>query len=598
MDNKTTERVPAGGEFLIRDVAPEDIFIPESINEEQLLIRDTVEDFIAQSIRPRWKEIEEKVPGLAPSILEEAAALGLLGTHMPEEYGGLNLDTNTNTLISETMGPAGSINVSWAAHTGIGMLPILYYGTAEQRQRYLPGLVSGKLKASYCLTEPDSGSDALAAKSRADLSPDGTHYLLTGQKMWITNAGFADLFIVFAKIRGEEFSAFIVEKGSPGLTLGEEEHKLGIHGSSTRQVFFENTPVPLENLLGEAGKGHLIAFNVLNIGRFKLGAMVSGGCRHLVDLSVRYALDRKQFGKPIADFGAIQHKLAEQAIRTFALQSALYRTSDLLQDKKAADEKMGATFAEAMQHAAEEYAIECSILKVAGSEILDYVVDEAVQIHGGIGYSEEYPIARAYRDARINRIFEGTNEINRMLMVDMLFRKAMKGQLDITGPAWAVQKELASMPSLEVPEGDYALETKAVAEFKKIVLMVAGGAAKLQLEGQLQLKEEQEVLIHVADMMTDTYLAESLLLRIKALRGMEAKRPKELYDAVLKVYLHGATQRMQVSATDAIVSFAGGDLQRTFLMGLKRFLKYPPVDVRSERRRIAQALIEERGWCF
>lgn len=598
MDNKENNRVLAGGEFLIRDVAAEETFIPEMINEEQLLIRDTVEDFIEKNIRPRWKEIEEQVPGIAPSVLQEAAALGLLGTHMPEEYGGLNLDTNTNTLISETMGPAGSINVSWAAHTGIGMLPILYYGTEAQRQRYLPGLISGTLKASYCLTEPDSGSDALAAKSRADLSPDGTHYILNGQKMWITNAGFADLFIVFAKISGEEFSAFIVEKGSPGLTVGEEEHKLGIHGSSTRQVFFENTTIPIENLLGEAGKGHLIAFNVLNIGRFKLGAMVSGGCRHLVDLSVRYALDRKQFGKPIADFGAIQHKLAEQAIRTFALQSALYRTSDLLQDKKAADEKQGISFAEAMQHAAEEYAIECSILKVAGSEILDFVVDEAVQIHGGVGYSEEYPVARAYRDARINRIFEGTNEINRMLMVDMLFRRAMKGQLDITGPAWAVQKELASMPSMEVPEGEFALETKAVAEFKKIVLMVAGGAAKLQLEGQLQLKEEQEVLMHVADMMIDTFMAESLLLRVKALRNMAVKRSPELYDAVLKVFLHGATQRMQASATDAIVSFSAGDLQRTFLMGLKRFLKYPPIDVRTERRRIAKALIEEKGWCF
>lgn len=598
MENNTVNKVLSGGEFLIRDSAPEDIFIPERLNEEQLLIRDTVEDFIERSIRPRWKAIEDKVPGLAAEILEEAAGLGLLGTHMPEEYGGMNLDTNTNTLISETLGPAGSINVSWAAHTGIGMLPILYYGTPEQKQRYLPGMVSGQLKASYCLTEPDSGSDALAAKSRADLAPDGSHYVLNGQKMWITNAGFADLFIVFAKIGGEAFSAFIVERGSPGLTVGAEEHKLGIHGSSTRQVFFENTPVPVENLLGEAGKGHLIAFNVLNIGRFKLGAMVSGGCRHLVDISVRYALDRRQFGKSIADFGAIKHKLAEQAIRTFVLQSALYRTSDLLQDKKSSESAQGASFAEAMQHAAEEYAIECSILKVAGSEILDYVVDEAVQIHGGVGYSEEYTVARAYRDARINRIFEGTNEINRMLMVDMLFRRAMKGQLDITGPAWAVQKELASMPSMEVPTGAYALETKAVAEFKKIVLMVAGGAAKLQLEGQLQLKEEQEVLMHVADMMIDTFLAESVLLRIKALQDHETKASREVLDAVLKVFLHGATQRMQSAATDAIVSFAGGDLQRTFLMGLKRFLKYPPVDVRTERRKISDALCQEKGWCF
>jgi alkylation response protein AidB-like acyl-CoA dehydrogenase len=598
MANESTTNVLRGGQYLIKESDPGDIFAPEMLNEEQRLIKSTVLDFISQNIRPRLAAIEEKEPGIAGMIMEEAAAVGLLGTHMPEEYGGMNLDTNTNTLISETLGPAGSITVSLAAHTGIGMLPILYFGTDKQKQDYLPRLISGELKASYCLTEPGSGSDALAAKTRADLSTDGKTYLLNGQKMWISNAGFANFFIVFAKISGEQFTAFIVEKGVAGLTLGEEEHKLGIHGSSTRQVFFENTPVPIENVLGDIGKGHLIAFNVLNIGRFKLGAMVCGGSQSLIDHSIRYAKERHQFDKPIAEFGAIQHKLAEQAIRTFAMQSALYRTSDLLQDWKSAQMAEGRTFAEATLLSAEEYAIECSILKVAGSEILDFVVDETLQIHGGIGYSEEYPIARAYRDARINRIFEGTNEINRMLMVDMLLRRAMKGQVDIVGPAWAVQKELAAMPGFETLTGEYAQEIKAIADFKKIVLVVAGGAAKLQMDGQLNIKDEQEILMNIADMMIDTFLTESLCLRTRLLQGRDKPQSQDIYDAMLRVFLHDATQRMQRNATDAIVSFAGGDLQKTFLMGVKRFLKYPPVNVRDERRKIAAALIAANGWCF
>lgn len=598
MSDPNASDVLRGGEFLIRESLPADIFCPELLNEEQKMIRETVEEFIEKQIKPYWAAIEVREPGLAPRIMEEAAAVGLLGSHMPAEYGGMELDTNTNTMISEVLGPAGSVTVSLAAHTGIGMLPILFYGTDEQRQRYLPQLVSGQLKASYCLTEPESGSDALAAKTRADLSEDGSHYRLNGQKMWITNAGFADLFIVFAKIGGEHFTAFIVEKGAEGLTLGEEEHKMGIHGSSTRQVFFENTPVPVDHVLGEVGKGHLIAFNVLNIGRFKLGAMVCGGSQSLVSMSAGYAAERKQFGQPIAAFGAIRHKLAEQTLRTFAMQSALYRTSDLLQDRKKSLMEQGQSFADATLLAAEEYAIECSILKVAGSEVLDYVVDECVQIHGGIGYSEEYPAARAYRDARINRIFEGTNEINRLLMVDMLFRKSMKGQLDIVNPAWAVQKELAAMPSLEIPQGDHGHELKAIAEFKKVILMVAGGAVKMQMDGLLNIKEEQEILMNIADMIIDVYLAESLCLRVRLMAGMNTGHPQELYDAMLQVFLHDATHRIQRSATDAIVSFTAGDLQKTFLMGLKRFTKYPPVNVKEKRRLIADAVLARGGWPF
>lgn len=588
-----------GGEFIIKDAKPEDIFIPEEFNEEQLMIRDTVRDFVETELLPNAKRLEKQEEGLTPSLLEKMAELGLLGSHMPEEYGGMEMDTNTNTLISETIGPSGGFTVSWAAHTGIGMLPILYYGTEEQKQKYLPRLINGELKAAYCLTEPGSGSDALAAKTRADLSEDGSHYVMNGQKMWISNAGFADLFIVFAQVDGDKFTGFIVERDSEGLTLGAEEEKMGIKASSTRQVFFENMKVPADNVLGEIGKGHLIAFNALNIGRYKLGAICIGGCKGSNTTAIRYANERIQFKQPIANFGAIQHKLAEQAIRTFAAESATYRLSDQLEDKKNEFKEAGESFGQANLKAAAEYAIECAILKVVGSEVLDYVVDETVQVHGGMGYSEEGTAARAYRDSRINRIYEGTNEINRMLMVDQLLRRAMKGELDIVGPAWNVQKELASMPSMERPEGTYGEERKAVQEFKKLVLMVAGAGAKMQMDGELNLKEEQEVLMNVADMIIDTYLAESLLLRVEKIAEMgNGKQPQELYDAMLRTFLHDATARMNKSATDALASFAEGDLLRTLLMGVKRFTKYPVQNVKANRRAIAKALIEANEYCF
>ncbi|MBL7805794.1 MAG: acyl-CoA dehydrogenase family protein, partial [Saprospiraceae bacterium] len=509
------------------------------------------------------------------------------------------LDTNTNTLITEVFGPMGSFSVPFAAHTGIGMLPILYFGTEAQKQHYLPGLISGDIKAAYCLTEPGSGSDALNAKTRADLSADGSHYVLNGQKMWISNAGFADLFIVFAKIGGEKFTGFIVERNSPGLTLGAEEDKMGIKGSSTRQVFFENVKVPAENVLGEVGKGHLIAFNALNIGRFKLGAMCIGGSKKVIEMAVQYANERQQFGQPIGNFGAIQYKLAEMAIRNFAGESAMYRMSEQMQDRKNAGSEAGKSFGQATLEAAEEYAIECSILKVYGSEVTDYCVDENVQIHGGIGFSEEYPAARAYRDSRINRIYEGTNEINRLLMVDQLFKRALKGQLDIVGPAWAVQKELASMPGFEKTEGAYSEEHKAIADFKKIILMCAGGAAKMQMDGKLNLKDEQEILMNCADMLIDLYVAESMLLRVEKLSMRSEKpQPQEVYDAMLQVFFHDASARMAKNATDALASFAEGDLLKTFLMGVKRFTKYPPVNVKAKRQLVAATLRANNGWCF
>jgi alkylation response protein AidB-like acyl-CoA dehydrogenase len=588
-----------GGEFLIRDSSPADIFIPEELNEEQLMVKQMATDFLNNEIAPNREKIEKQEPGLSASLLKKMGDLGLLGAHMPAEYGGTELDTNTNTVIADVLGPMGSFSVPFAAHTGIGMLPILYFGSEEQKQKYLPQLITGDLKAAYCLTEPGSGSDALNAKTRADLSADGSYYLINGQKMWISNAGFADIFIVFAKVGGEKFTGFIVDAHTAGISLGAEEDKLGIKGSSTRQVFFENVKVPAENVLGEIGKGHLIAFNALNIGRYKLGVMCIGGNKQVLNMATAYANERHQFGQPIGNFGAIKYKLAEMAIRNFAAESAAYRTSQCMQDKKAAESAAGKSFGQATLEAAEEYAIECSILKVFGSEVTDYCVDENVQIHGGIGFSEEYPAARAYRDSRINRIYEGTNEINRMLMVDQLFKRALKGHLDIVGPAWAVQKELSSMPSMERLEGAYAEEVKAVSDFKKLILMVAGGAAKMQMDGKLNLKEEQELLMNCADMLIDLYASESMLLRVQKLADKSDKEhPQEVYDAMLRVFLHDVTARMSKNATDALASFAEGDLLKTFLMGVKRFTKYPPQNVKDKRRLVAEVVRKAGGWCF
>ena len=587
-----------GGEFLIKDAQAADLFMPEELNEEQLMINNMVVDFLKTEILPNRDKIEKQEDNISAKLLEKMGELGLLGTHMPEVYGGMELDTNTNTMICERVGPSGSFSTSFAAHTGIGMLPILYFGTDAQKEKYLPALITGKLKASYCLTEPSSGSDALAAKTRADLTADGKHYVLNGQKMWITNAGFSDVFIVFAQIDGDKFTGFIVDRNTEGLTLGAEEHKLGIKGSSTRQLFFENAKVPVENVLGEIGKGHHIAFNVLNVGRFKLCVLSVGGAKHSITTAVQYANERIQFKQPISNFGAIKYKLAEQVIRIFASDSAMYRVSNLMQNNIQALKEGGADFAEAKLKAAQEYAIECSILKVAGSEALDYIVDETLQIHGGMGFSEEGTAAQAYRDARIARIYEGTNEINRLLIVDQLLKKAMKGQLDIVNPAWAVQKELASMPSFDQPEGKYGQEKKALADFKKIVLMVAGAAAKMQMDGQLNLKTEQEILANIADLIIDTFLAESTLLRVEKLASIEKENSQEIYDAILQTFFADATARINKNATDALASFAEGDLLKIMLMGVKRFTKYPPINVKNSRRMIADSLIKANEYCF
>ena len=577
----------SGGEFLIKDTDPQDAYIPEEISEEQKMIRDMAAQFMKSEVGERSHQLEHQA-----ELLEKAGAIGLLGAHMPEQYGGMQLDSITNAIIAEEIGKYGaSFNTTWAAHTGIGMLPILYFGTEDQKKKYLPKLVTGEWKSAYCLTEPSSGSDALAARTRAELNQAGSHYVLNGQKMWISNAGFADIFIVFAKIDGTDFTGFIVEAKTKGIKLGEEEKKLGIKGSSTRQVFFEQAAVPVENLLGEKGKGHLIAFNALNIGRFRLGNMALGGCKRATSVSIAYANERHQFNRPISAFGAIKYKLAQQAILTFALETAVYRVADMFEKQKLNLLQQGMRPEIASLRVAEEFAIECTFIKVAGSEYLDYVIDEMLQIHGGYGYSEEYPAARAYRDARINRIYEGTNEINRLLIINMLLKKAMKGNLDIAGPAWDVQKELARMPSFTNTEGIFGAEKKASSDFKKLTLMVLGAAAKMQMDGKLDLKEEQEIVMNGANMLIDVFFAESLLLRLEKMHL--SGQTDQIHTDILKTYFWDVNSKIAREANNALVSFATGDLLKTFLLGVKRFTGYPPVNVKLARRRIADHLIEK-----
>ena len=583
-----------GGEFLIKETDPQSVFIPEDMTEEQQMVLEMCRDFIKNEVLPVPQKIENQV-----SLLDKAAELGLLGSHIPEAYGGMEMDNNTNTIILGGLGAAGgSFTTSYAAHTGIGMLPILYYGTEEQKLRYLPRLAAGELKASYCLTEPGSGSDALAAKTRADLTEDGKHYILNGQKMWITNAGFSHVLIVFAQVGGDKFTGFVIDKDTEGITLGAEEDKMGIKGSSTRQVFFENVKVPANAVLGEIGRGHLIAFNVLNVGRFKLGALCAGGMKEAVTESVKYASARVQFKQPIANFGAIQYKLAEQVIKTYALESAVLRVSNLMQEMRNDLKEEGFSYSESLLESAEEYAIECGLLKVLGSESLDYVVDEMVQIYGGNGFSEEYNAATSYRDARINRIYEGTNEINRMLMVNMLLKRAMKGKINITDAAWAVQKELSSMPSFDTVEGDFAVEQKTIKNFKKVTLIVAGAAVKYQMEGKLDLRTEQEILMNVADIMIQLYAAESVLLRIQKLATLKSTDEIATQIAIMSVVFNDANDAIGKFAKDALSSFAEGDELSIMLMGVKRFTKLAPVNVKNARRQIAKELIAANEYCF
>ena len=600
MSSTVTEtKVLQGGEFLIKESNFLDLFIPEDFNEEQLMVKETVESFVIQEIYPLVERIEKLEDGLIPSLMDKFAGLGLLGTHMPERFGGSDLDYITNTVIGEEVGPSGSFSVSYNAHTGIGMLPILYYGTDAQKEKYLPKLITGELKSSYCLTEPSSGSDALSAKATAFLSEDGKDYILNGQKMWITNAGFADIFTVFVQIGGDKFSAVILEKGMPGFTLGAEEKKLGIKGSSTRQIFMENVKVPIENLLGEIGKGHLIAFNVLNTGRFKLGASCLGGAKKITGLSIKYANEREQFKQAISGFGAIKYKLAEQLIKCFVTETATYRTAQLIQEGELKAKNEGLDFAKSKLNAAEEYALECSIIKILGSETLDYVTDEAVQIHGGMGYSEEGVVARAYRDSRINRIFEGTNEINRMVILSTILKSAMKGQLDLMTPGMEVQNELMNgVSNTEIFTGEYAEEQKAVSNFKKVLIMLLGTAAQQAMAGKLDLKTEQELLINLADIIIEIFNAESTLMRVMKIAERYPEKDINIYNAIIRTHMHDANGRTVKNATDAIASFIAPEMQAGFISGLRKFTKYPLQNVKENRRKIADLLIKENDYAL
>lgn len=599
MSTAVKNKAIKGGEFLIKETKASDIFIPNDFTEEQKMIKQSCQDFLDKEIYPRLDEIDSmKHPELMPSLMDKAGELGLLGTSVPERFGGFGMNFNTSMLIAEVLGAGHSFAVAMSAHTGIGTLPILYYGTEEQKTKYLPKLATGEWKAAYCLTEPDSGSDANAAKTKATLSGDGKHYLINGQKMWITNGGFADVLIVFARIEDDKYlTAFIIEKAFGGITMNEEERKMGIKGSSTRQLFFNDCKVPVENMLSERQNGFKIAVNILNIGRIKLGVAAVGACKAILDRAINYSNERHQFGAAISSYGAIKHKLAECAARTYASEAAHYRAGQNIDDAYDDLVAEGVDPAEARLKSVEQFAIECAILKVHGSECLDFVVDEGVQIYGGMGYSAEAPMDRAYRDARINRIFEGTNEINRMLVLDMMLKRAMKGELDIMGPAQAVAKELLAIPDFGTDGADikWYQEKKVLSNLKKATLMIAGAAVK---KFMMKLSHEQEILMHLADMLIQIYVAESSLLRTEKLVEIYGEEKCSDQIDLSRVYLHYALDQAQIAGKQAIYAFAEGDELRMMLLGLKRYTKIEPFNLKEARRRIADAMITKNNYIY
>lgn len=594
MENKSAIK---GGEFVIRETSFEEVFIPEEFDEEQVMIRQTCEDFLEAEVYPNLDRIDNHEEGLMQNLLDKAGELGLLGVSVPEAYGGFGKNFNTSMLVADVIGAGHSFAVALSAHTGIGTLPILYYGNDAQKEKYVPKLATGEWKAAYCLTEPNSGSDANSGRTSAKLNAEGTHYLINGQKMWITNGGFADLFIVFAKIDDDKnLTAFIVERDFGGITMNPEEHKLGIKGSSTRQVFFNDCPVPVENMLSERENGFKIAVNILNVGRIKLGAATIGSSRRVINQAVNYANERVQFGLQISKFGAIRHKLAEMAVRNFAVESAAYRAGQNIDDAYDALVAGGMDATKAKLKATEQFAIECAILKVWGSEMLDYVVDEGVQIYGGMGYSADAPMERAYRDSRINRIFEGTNEVNRLLVVDMLLKRALKGELDLMGPAQAVAAELMAIPDFgAADDAPFAYEKKLLANLKKVGLLVAGAAVQKLM---MTLQKEQEILMNIADIIGDVYVAESTLLRAEKLVQQRGADAVERQLDMARIYLHSAVDRVHLAGKEALHSFAEGDELKMMLMGIRRFTKTEPFNSKDARQRVAKALIDANGWCF
>ena len=588
-----------GGEFLIKETDAATVFTPEDFTEEQNMIAQTCMDFLEHEIFPKLDEIDSmKNPELMPSLLDKAGELGLMGTSVPERYGGFGMDFVSTMLVADALGSGHSFVVALSAHTGIGTLPILYYGNEEQKQKYIPKLATGEWKAAYALTEPDAGSDANSGKTKAVLDKDGKNYILNGQKMWITNGGFADVFIVFAKIDDDEnLTAFIVEKDFGGITMNEEEKKMGIKGSSTRQIFFNDCKVPVENMLSDRGMGFKIAVNILNIGRIKLGVSCVGGAKQLIKETTTYANERHQFGTSIGAFGAIKHKIGEMASMTYASEAAHYRAAQNIDDAYNAFVEGGMEPAEARLKSLEEFAIECAILKVHGSEVIDFVVDEAVQIYGGMGFSADGPVERGYRDARINRIFEGTNEINRLLTLDMMLKRAMKGRLDLMGPATAVAKELTSIPDFG-SNGDEKLldkEKKALSNLKKAGLMVAGAAVQKYMQ---KIGDEQEILMSLADMLIQGYAAESALLRTEKMIQNRGEEASGIALDMTRIFLYGAIENAARAGREAIYAFAEGDEQRMMLMGLKRFTKVEPFNLKEARRRVADHFLGTQDYKF
>src|SRR5437660_1079482 len=580
----------SGGSFLLEERTPDEVFTPEDFTEQHQLIGQTAEEFATNEIVPNIEKMEHKDFSVTRELLKKAGELGLSGVEIPEAYGGLEMDKVTAAVIADHIAKYAGFATTWGGHTGIGTLPIVYFGTEEQKKKYLPRLAAGEIVGAYALSEASSGSDALNCRARAELSKDGKHYILNGEKMWITNAGFADLFTVFAKVDGEKFTAFLVEKSFPGFSIGAEEHKMGIRGSSTCPIILNDCKVPAENVLGEIGKGHVIAFNILNVGRFKLGAMCVGGARVALENSIAYAKQRKAFGKVIADFGLVREKLANMASLIYVGESLVYRTVGMMDMALNEIHKSGVDAAKETRKAIEEYAVECSIIKVWGSEMVDYVVDETVQILGGYGFVEEYPAERAYRDARINRIFEGTNEINRLLIMQMLLKRSMSGQLPLMSVIKKLMDEIMSGPSSADPlEGALAAERTMVANAKKAGLMLAGAATQKYTMG---LADQQEILGALADMVMETYVMDSTVLRTQKLIDRLGERKAEHAIAMTQVVLSRSMDQIESAARRVVAAIAEGDMLRTQLVILRRWFKYEPFNTIALNQQIASRVLE------
>jgi alkylation response protein AidB-like acyl-CoA dehydrogenase len=575
-----------GGSFLVESCAPEDVFSPADLADDQKLIGRTAEEFVRNEVVPLIPDLEQHKPGLLAQLLKKAGEIGLLGGGVPEEYGGAGLDKVSSVQLAENLSAYASFGVSHGGHSGIGTLPIVFFGNEQQKKKYLPLLATGEKLAAYCLSEPQAGSDAQNSRTRAVLSPDGRSWILNGQKMWITNGGFADVYIVFAKVDGEKFSCFIVERGFPGFSSGAEEKKMGLKGSSTTAIFFENCKVPKENLLHEVGRGHIVAFNILNAGRFSLGAYCTGGAKRTLETASKYAKERTAFGKPIGDFGLIRAKLAEMAVRIFAVESMIYRSAGLM-DRAIAASGDSDKSKQSMK-VFEEYAIESSISKVYGSELLDFVVDEAVQIFGGYGFHEDYPVARGYRDSRVNRIFEGTNEINRMLIIQMLMKRATSGALPLLQAGAKLREEILAGPSFEdQPSGAWAQEERILAGVKKSFLLVAGAALEKHRD---RLADQQEIVADLSDIVMECYAIESSLRRVQKAEASRGQEASAVMADAARVFLHDAADRVEAGARRALAGVLDGDMLRTQLAVLRRFLKREPANTIAMRQRVSAAV--------